>query len=194
MTSYLCNTGILIGLFFTLHAEAASHEPAESLPSNSIYHLSIALEDQDGVSAGLDQFRGNAVLVTMFYANCPHVCPLLISTIKLTEAALTNSQRSRLRILAISVDPERDTPEFLQTTMRRHDVDSSRWSMVRPNPTDLRAIAGVLGTKYKQLPNGEFSHNTRIVLVNELGSPIADSSQLGRIDEAFLAAIKKSLP
>ncbi len=165
----------------------------ETLPPDSIYHLQVELEDQDASIAGLDQFRGQPVLVTMFYANCPHVCPLIISTIKFTEAELSDEERSELRVLTISIDPERDTPTLLTETMDRHSVDEGRWKMARPKPKDLRAIAGVLGIKYKKLPDGEFNHSTKIVLLDRDGRPVAQTEQLGRYDPIFLQAIEASL-
>jgi protein SCO1/2 len=65
--------------------------------------------------------------------------------------------------------------------------------MVRSEPDDLRTIAGVLGVRYKQLPDGEFNHTTRIILLDRDGTQVASTQQLGRHDAAFLEAIKASL-
>ena len=172
---------------------AAQSADAKSLPPNSVYHLQVSVEDHLGEISGLDRYQGQPVLITMFYASCPHVCPMLISTIRLTESKLSAEQRSDLRVLTISIDPERDTPEKLRETMERHSVDRNRWSMVRPRPDDLRTIAGVFGVRYKQLPDGQFNHTTRIILLDRDGTQIASTEQLGRHDEAFLEAIKTSL-
>ena len=163
------------------------------LPPNSVYHLQVRVEDQSGETTGLDRYKGHPVLVTMFYASCPHVCPMLISTIKIMESELLDEQRADLRVMTISIDPERDTPGKLQETMERHSVDASRWSMLRSNPGDLRTIAAVFGVKYKQLPDGEFNHTTRIILLNREGTQIASTELIGRYDTAFLEAIKTSL-
>jgi len=118
---------------------------------------------------------------------------MLISTIKLTESKLSAEELASLRVLTISIDPERDTPEKLLETLERHSVDSDRWSMTRSDPDDLRAIAGVLGVRYKQLPDGEFNHTTKVVLLDRDGIEVASTEQLGRHDEAFLDAIKATL-
>ena len=171
----------------------ARSSAGNSLPPDSVYHLQVAVEDQYGVITGLDRYKGQPVLVTMFYTSCPHVCPMLISTIKLTESKLSAAERADLRVLTISIDPERDTPDTLLETLERHSVDTSRWSMVRSEPGDLRTIAGVFGIKYKQLPDGEFNHTARIVLLDRDGTQVASTDQLGRHDAVFLEAIKKSL-
>jgi len=164
-----------------------------TLPSNSVYNLQVSIEVQFGEITGLDRYRGKPVLITMFYASCPHVCPMLISTIKLTESKLSAEERADLRVLTISIDPERDTPEKLHETQDRHSVDTSRWAMVRSQPGDLRSIAGVFGVRYKQLPDGEFNHTTRIILLDRDGIQVASTEQLGRHDAVFLEAIKTSL-
>ncbi len=173
--------------------QTAQSSDSNLLPSDSVYHLQVAVEDQSGNIAGLDRYKGQPVLVTMFYATCPHVCPMLISTIQLTESKLSAEERANLRVLTISIDPERDTPEKLLETLERHSVDRDRWSMVRSDPNDLRAIAGVFGVRYKQLPDGEFNHTTRIVLLDRNGVQVGSTEQLGRHDAAFLEAIKTSI-
>ena len=176
-----------------VNMSTAQSSDGNMLPPNSVYHLQVLVEDQFGEITGLDRYKGQPVLVTMFYASGPHVCPMLISTIKLTESKLSAGERADLRVLTISIDPERDTPEKLHETMERHAVDDSRWSMVRSEPGDLRTIAGVFNVRYKQLPDGNFNHTTRIILLDREGTQLASTEKLGRHDEAFLDAIKTSL-
>jgi protein SCO1/2 len=183
---------VALNTLMTDKSNAQSQDENSPLP-NSVYNLQVSVEDQFGEFKGLDQYIGKPVLVTMFYASCPHVCPMLISTIKLTESKLSAEERADLRVLTISIDPERDTPEKLRETMERHSVDSSRWSLVRPQQADLRTIAGVFGIRYKQLADGEFNHTTRIILLDRDGLQVASTEQLGRLDAAFLEAVKSSI-
>jgi protein SCO1/2 len=185
------NLSVLIAALLLLSLAAAEGEPP--LPPDSIYNLQVPVEDQSGEITGLDRYKGQPVLVTLFYASCPHVCPMLISTIQQLETKLSPEERSELRVMTISIDPERDVPALLLETMQRHSVDANRWSMVRPEPGDLRAIAGVFGVKYKQLPDGEFSHSTKIILLDRDGVTLASSDQIGRQDVVFLESIKASL-
>ncbi len=190
----VCDLALIVVLIMPLmNMSTAQSSDGNLLPPNSVYHLQALVEDQFGEITGLDRYKGQPVLVTMFYASCPHVCPMLISTIKLTESKLSDDERADLRVLTISIDPQRDTPWKLRETMERHSVDASRWSMVRSDSSDLRTIAGVFGVRYKQLPDGEFSHTTRIILLDREGTQIASTDQLGRHDAAFLQAIRTSL-
>ncbi len=184
---------IVFLMLSVVHISVAQSSGSNILPANSVYHLRVPVEDQFGEITGLDRYKGHPVLVTMFYTSCPHVCPMLISTIKIMESVLSDEERADLRVITISIDPERDTPGKLHETMERHSVRANRWSMVRSNPNDLRTIAGVFGIKYKQLPDGEFNHTTRITLLNREGTQVASTELIGGYDEAFLEAIKTSL-
>ncbi len=185
--SIVALSGLLV---FPLFAQSKDEN---SVPPNSVYQLQVSVEDQAGQISGLDRYRGQPVLITMFYASCPHVCPMLMSTIKQTEARLSTEELAELRVLSISIDPERDTPDKLLETLERHSADASRWSLVRPEPGDVRTIAGVFGIKYKQLPDGEFNHTTKIILLDREGVQVASTTQLGHHDPAFLEAIKASM-
>jgi protein SCO1/2 len=183
----------LLVCFSLLTISASTQAQEEKLPSDSIYQLQASLEDQSGEITSLGLYQGSPVLITMFYASCPHVCPMLISTIKLLESSLSIEGRAKLRVLTISIDPDGDTPDVLLETMTRHAVDDSRWVMTRPTNKDLRTIAAVLGIKYKKLPDGQFNHTTRIILLDETGVIRAKTEQIGRADPVFLSAIEEIL-
>ena len=183
----------MFGLLVVCNLASAESLSRTPLPPDSVYNLKVSLENQEAVIVSLDEYRGHPVVVSMFYASCPNVCPMLVSTIRLTEDQLPEEMRSGLRVLMISVDPERDTANVLQESLSRYKVDTDRWSMVRPEAGDIRAIAAVFGIKYKQLPNGEFNHSTRLILLDRAGIPIANSERLGSYDPAFLDAIENAL-
>ena len=61
-------------------------------PSDSVYQLKASLTAQDGREIGLDVYRGQPVLVTMFYASCQATCPLIIDTLRSVERKLDAGQ------------------------------------------------------------------------------------------------------
>jgi protein SCO1 len=78
----------------------------------------FALRDHTGQAVNLAAFRGKAVLVTFVYTHCPDVCPLIVTNLAAAQRELASEAR-HLQILAVTVDPKRDTPgavkEFLAT-------------------------------------------------------------------------------
>jgi protein SCO1/2 len=69
----------------------------------------IALHDAWGRPVTLASERGKYVLVTFLYVHCPDVCPLIAQNLNATLQQL-GPKRSQVRVLAVSVDPNGDTP------------------------------------------------------------------------------------
>lgn len=159
-------------------------------PGDSVYQLQAKLEDQSGVATTLDRYRGQPVLISMFYGSCPHVCPMLISAIQRYERELPEPQRARLRVLMVSIDPGRDTPGHLGEVAERHRIDLQRWTLARTDPVSVRKLAAVLNIQYRQLPDGEFNHSTVITVLDAAGRPLRATSSMLRPDPEFAAALK----
>lgn len=169
--------------------------PAEpTYPPQSIYHLDAALTDQSGKQIGLDVQHGHPVLVTMFYANCPMTCPMLIDTLRAIERAVPQSQGSNLRVLMLSIDAQRDTPETLRQLAGRRRMDLSRWTLARTDPATVRKIAALLNVQYRQLPDGNYNHSNVISLLSPHGEIVAQSSMLGKADAALVQALAELTP
>ena len=60
---------------FTLALGICTSAHTSDLPETSIYHLDVTMTDQQGTAVSLDAFRGHPVVISMFYATCPNVCP-----------------------------------------------------------------------------------------------------------------------
>ena len=163
-------------------------------PPASLYHLDAALTDQAGKARGLDLYRGHPVLVTMFYASCKATCPLIVDTLRVTERELAPAQRKELRVLMVSIDPARDTPQALQQLATERHIDTTRWTLARGDENTVRDIAALLNVQYRRLPSGEFSHSTVIALLSPEGEVLANSGTLGHADPALLAKLRKADP
>jgi protein SCO1/2 len=81
----------------------------------------FTLTDQSGQKVSMDDQRGKVVLVTFLYTNCPDVCPLI--TQNLNQALqMLGAKRDDVRVLAVSVDPEGDTPESVDKYVKAHHL------------------------------------------------------------------------
>ena len=183
--------GVLLTMLLALPATAVS---ADELPGDSVYRVGAQLTDQSGQALAFADAAGAVRLTSLFYASCGYVCPLLIEQIRAIEAQLDDAQRQRLRVLLISLDPERDTPEALATLARGRSLDLQRWTLARPQPRDLRTLSAVLKVQYRHLDDGEFNHSTVISLLDAEGRILAQTSKLGsESDPEFLAAVRMAL-
>jgi protein SCO1/2 len=73
------------------------------------------LVDQDGAPIDETVFEGQWDLVFFGFTHCPDVCPTTLQVLAAAKAALAEQGVSPLpRIVLVSVDPERDTPDILR--------------------------------------------------------------------------------
>jgi protein SCO1/2 len=70
------------------------------------------LTDHNGKPRTLADFRGKVVVMFFGYTQCPDVCPTTLSDLAATLQKL-GPDATRVQVLFVTIDPERDTPELL---------------------------------------------------------------------------------
>jgi len=73
----------------------------------------FTLQSADGPVA-LADLRGKVVLIYFGYASCPDVCPTSLALTAQGLALLAPGELKRVRVLFVSLDPARDTPQRLK--------------------------------------------------------------------------------
>lgn len=152
----------------------------------SIYDLPVQLVTASGESIGVDAARGKLVVASMFYASCTIACPLIISEVAQVVAELPPAIRADVQVLLVSFDPARDTPAALHELAVERKL-GAQWTLAVANEADTRALAAVLGVKYRKLANGEFAHGSTFVALDRDGRPIARSDALGHREPLLTA-------
>jgi len=179
---------LLLALAIVAQAAAATPTP---LPRDSIYQLAAPLVDQGGRHLMLADKRGRAQVVVMFYTSCTLVCPTIIDTLLDLDRKLAPEERQRLGVLMVTLDAQRDNPAALKAVADKRSLDLGRWTLAQPQPTDVRAIAGLLGVRYRQLANGEFNHTSLLLLLDRDGRIVARSSKTsGLVDAQFIGRVR----
>ena len=75
---------------------------------------SFALLDQHGAAIDESVFKGQWDLVFFGFTHCPDICPTTLQVLATARAELEKKGHSgAFRIVLVSVDPERDTPEIM---------------------------------------------------------------------------------
>jgi protein SCO1/2 len=74
----------------------------------------LALRNYSGQRVSLAAFRGRATLVTFVYTHCPDWCPLIVANLAAAQRQL-GPRAQRVQIIAVTVDPRRDTPTAIRT-------------------------------------------------------------------------------
>lgn len=79
----------------------------------------FALRDgATGKVVRLSDLRGKAVMLTFVYTRCPDVCPLIMTNLGASLDKAGAATAKDARIVAVSVDPEGDTPARVKEFLR----------------------------------------------------------------------------
>lgn len=74
----------------------------------------LSLTDQDGQPVSLNQLKGKWTVLFFGYTFCPDICPTTLAQLRQIKSELPSEAVDRLRIVLVSVDPDRDTPPQLK--------------------------------------------------------------------------------
>jgi protein SCO1/2 len=117
----------------------------------------FTLTNQDGKRFSLKDYRGKAVAITFIYAQCPlpDFCILMSKHFSDLANELNDSDlKDKIRLLSISFDPARDTPEKLKQYGRGYlgnpaKPDFTVWQLAVGSDKEVRAIADFFGLRYE---------------------------------------------
>lgn len=133
-----------------------------------------ALIDQTDRRRSLAEWTGTPTLVGFVYTTCPlpNFCPLVdrhFATLQ-QQIAADSTLAGRVRLLSISIDPERDTPAILAAHAARLKVDPAVWTLLTGDSATVDRIAGRYGVGIVRPDTpGEIKHNLRTTLVGRDG-------------------------
>ncbi|XJC79393.1 SCO family protein (plasmid) [Delftia tsuruhatensis] len=99
---------LALGLFLLGSAAAANLHPVRGfLPD-----LRFSLQAAGPKTVTQDDFKDKVVMMFFGYASCPDICPTTLAQLGLVMEELGNDAE-QVRIIFVSVDPHRDTPDSL---------------------------------------------------------------------------------
>jgi cytochrome oxidase Cu insertion factor (SCO1/SenC/PrrC family) len=132
-----------------------------------------AADALSGRTVRLAELRGRAVLLTFIYTACPdpEMCPLTIATTRRVRDILRErGLAGRVRFVAVTIDPERDTPEALRRYAGLARADGPEWLFLRPGSEAAAApILAAYDLHPRRTPDGTIAHLLRTYLVDPEG-------------------------
>jgi protein SCO1/2 len=60
--------------------------------------------------------------VTFLYTNCPDVCPIITSNLRVAQSLMGPAEAAKMQVIAVSVDPYGDTPKTVAAFLARHEM------------------------------------------------------------------------
>lgn len=174
------------------HGDSASLK-AEKVSEHSLYHLDAEWITHHNKPVSLSEFKGEPIIIVMFYGNCTQVCPILIRDTWRLYSTLDKSMRTSVNVLAVSFDTENDTPEVLKKYAEYEQLDIEGWYFVTAKDADIRSLAMMLGVQYVKKSDGEFAHSNLVTVLDPEGKVAVRVEGLNQPMESAAKSIEEML-
>ena len=152
----------------------------------------FSLTDQNGRTVTDRDLKGQPFLVFFGFTHCPDVCPTALFEVSEIMRAL-GPDADRVRVLFVTVDPERDTPASLKDYLSSFDP---HLSALTGDPEAVAAVAKAYRVYYKKVPLSEggytMDHTAIVYLMNKDGKFVSPFN-IKRPPEVAAADLRKYL-
>ncbi len=143
-------------------------EFVKGVDTDTVYHTipDFSFINQNGDTITKAKFEGKPYVSYFFFSSCPSVCPKMTNNMKYFQEQTKDLE---IRIIAHTVDPERDTVAKLKVFAEEYDIDDANFDMVTGIQKDIYEL-GVLGymvpNQEDALAPGGFLHSEKIMLID----------------------------
>jgi protein SCO1/2 len=159
--------GALIAVLASTQAWAAPG--AHSRPKGVDLDALFRLFTHQGGTLDRSDIRGRPVILVFGYTNCPEVCPTTLLEMSSHLQAL-GAEADRVKVLFVTVDPERDTVDHLKLYLSNFD---SRIVGLTGRLEDVEAVAEAFGTSLSQQEGGDgyysVNHSASTFMIDKYG-------------------------
>lgn len=141
--------------------------PAAFLLAASL--LQPVLVDQTGHSFTMASLHGKPVALTFVSAHCSDACPLINAQYSQAQSALQRAH-SPLRLLTVTLDPERDSVSDMQRLARSFSANLRTWIVAGGTRRDVHALMDEFGVITRRGADGFADmHTTAVYLIDGKG-------------------------
>ena len=134
--------------------------------------VEFALVDSRGVQVTRADLAGRAFILDFVFTTCAGPCPAMSARMRGMQEQLGGTD---VRLVSVSVDPERDDPATLADYAQALEADTDRWWFLTGEKEQIRALArsmqvGVEPDPAPGAPLGfQVTHSTKFVVVDGSG-------------------------
>jgi protein SCO1/2 len=172
---------VLVAAMFLLPRgqRGAAPENATELPQPRPL-TDVRFVDKSGQEAHFSDLKGDFTLVFFGFTNCPDVCPLTLAMLAQARADIASrAPRFTPRVLFVSVDPGRDTPEKIAAYLNAFNPEFLGVTASDDELAPLLAQLGVAVEKeHDHSGGGHYNvvHNSAVYVLDQNAEWIAVST------------------
>ena len=119
--------------------------------SDKIMGRNFKLTNAEGETRMLGSYRGLMPMVFFGFTQCPAICPTTLAR-AVQIKKLMGRDGDFLKVVFITLDPERDTPQVLEDYVKAFDPS---FTALSGTPEQIAATAKEFGVFYEKVPLGD---------------------------------------
>ena len=123
---------------------AATLTPRELIRQRNLPNVVLTTHEGEQVRFYDDLVKDKFVTINMVYTSCKATCPLTTANLVRVQKMLGDRVGRDLSMYSITLDPEHDTPEVLNTYVKTFGVGSG-WKFLTGKPEDIELLRRRLG-------------------------------------------------
>ena len=145
--------------------------------------VDFALRNQNRQTIQLSQYAGKVVVLTFVYSTCEDTCPVVVEQIR----GALNDLPHRVPAIAVSVDPEQDTPSNVSAFLIKEDVVGEFQYLVG-SVSQLEPIWKFFGVQPQvKIKSTTSDHSIDVVLLDKAGQPRVAYTDVSQMDPDAMA-------
>jgi protein SCO1/2 len=156
--------GIVVFALFKLRMVPSDRLPRVEIAVGAPFELAT----HDGRRLSSKELEGRPFALFFGFTNCPDVCPTTLLEMSNHMKAL-GPAADRLRVLFVTIDPERDTPAHLKAYLANFD---DRIVGLIGTPEEIRKVAKSYYATYEKIPTSTgytMNHTASVFLMGPDG-------------------------
>ena len=126
------------------HHRGESSEPgAATTDAVELHDRTLISQDGEALRFATDVIGDYIVVMDFVYTTCTTVCPVLSAVFGQVQEDLGDTLGREVRLVSVSVDPGRDTPERLKAYSERHGAKPGWFWMTGDKPSVDEVLKGL---------------------------------------------------
>jgi len=168
-------TLVLLSVLFLFSVSCKENLPLDKDLTKKSYDLINQYGEQTTFP---EDILGHITVMGFIYTHCPDICPMTTHNMFLTQKKLTDLGIGNVKFIALSFDPDRDTPDVLIKFAEIRDLDFNSWTLLTGRKSvvedlmkrfDVKAIKTDESIDENGNPEYSMMHTDRISLIDESG-------------------------
>jgi len=117
--------GVVVGVNYVRMLQERDLSPNAPPPKMKQVEKDMMFTERSGEEVRLDNLRGRNLLMAYIFTSCPRECIGILAELRAIDDAFEGDEKPW--IVAVSLDPDVDSPGTLQSWARGHNVDRENW-------------------------------------------------------------------